>query len=622
MFNLMKKVVRRLFDSSGNQSPTRKVHFPRLQVEVLGERIMPATEIWVGAAANNLASSAANWNTNTVPVFGDDLVFDGARSNKNAVIDAAFVHTVGSITLKGGYGGTITIDQFMAAWNVDQSSGKILIPAQMELDAQHYKLSGGSVSGPGLLSISVGTTSTMDISGGSFDDEIEVALNTTTTTTISAATQWTDAIITNAGTLKWTGGDITVNAGELDNFGVLIISSDNTIEGSVPGNVFALKNYKMIQKTAGVGTTKIDVLYSDIQPNAGQVPSVWINTGEFNLCREGEHRVAMNVGVNATIEFTDNQTFYSGSSFLGAGIVQISASVTIPFNNTLASSADLKMTSGTLEGFGTFTNSGLFEWSGGGIKDLQLFQNSGAMNILGGGPKTLVDTLLTNQQLVVWTGAGSIILDGAQIVNQGTFEVQNDASIDSVGVGVAFANLGTFRKTAGFGDTTVNTPFTNTGTFLLNGFAIDFAGGFLQNADNAVSRLGGGTVSVTGSFNINAGLLSGTGVIDGDLRLNANLDFGTTVGTLSVSGNYQQTATGKVKVKIAGNGAGNCDVLDVAGTTTLAGSVSVQLVNGYMPIPGTQSSRFLKSGGNRNGTLTAPLGMTVVADLTGLTLTF
>ena len=72
---------------------------------------------WVGAGADNNWSTAANWDTGTVPINTSIITFDGtahgvpgAIPNKDSTIDAAFQGTVASLTVNG-YSGTITLER-------------------------------------------------------------------------------------------------------------------------------------------------------------------------------------------------------------------------------------------------------------------------------------------------------------------------------------------------------------------------------------------------------------------------------------------------------------------------------------------------------------------------------
>src|SRR4051812_43246858 len=62
-----------------------KMHFP-VRIELLENRISPATLIWDGSFSDKW-SDAANWSTNHVPADGDTLVFPDAAAQKTNTND-------------------------------------------------------------------------------------------------------------------------------------------------------------------------------------------------------------------------------------------------------------------------------------------------------------------------------------------------------------------------------------------------------------------------------------------------------------------------------------------------------------------------------------------------------
>jgi hypothetical protein len=64
------------------------------------------TKTWTGAGANELWNTAANWSGGTIPVTGDDIVFDGVAANgkKNCTLNVGF--TALSVTFTAGYSNT------------------------------------------------------------------------------------------------------------------------------------------------------------------------------------------------------------------------------------------------------------------------------------------------------------------------------------------------------------------------------------------------------------------------------------------------------------------------------------------------------------------------------------
>jgi autotransporter-associated beta strand protein len=65
--------VSRLFNRQGQ--PLQQQRRPRLRLEFLEERVIPATNVWTGAGGTGLWGTAANWSLARAPISGDDLVF-------------------------------------------------------------------------------------------------------------------------------------------------------------------------------------------------------------------------------------------------------------------------------------------------------------------------------------------------------------------------------------------------------------------------------------------------------------------------------------------------------------------------------------------------------------------
>lgn len=83
-----------------------------------------------------------------------------------------------------------------------------------------------------------------------------------------------------------------------------------------------------------------------------------------------------------------------------------------------------------------------------------------------------------------------------------------------------------------------------------------------------------GQVSGMGSVSLNA-ILSGTGFVAQNLFIEGTIIPGseTTIGTLTVGGNYSQPAGSTYRVQI--NGAGQSSLIDISGTATLSGGAVV-----------------------------------------------
>ena len=109
-----------------------------------------------------------------------------------------------------------------------------------------------------------------------------------------------------------------------------------------------------------------------------------------------------------------------------------------------------------------------------------------------------------------------------------------------------------------------------------------------------------GRLAVFGMVNgkvMNGGLLSGSGTVEGSVINAGHINPGDDVTTaiLTITGDYTQTATGVLNIRIGGNDAGfGYDQLFIAGRATLDGTLNVSLVNPFVPMSGStfQIMRF------------------------------
>ncbi len=158
--------------------------------------------------------------------------------------------------------------------------------------------------------------------------------------------------------------------------------------------------------------------------------------------------------------------------------------------------------------------------------------------------------------------AGQMSLTG--VVNSGTVTVGNGGTLSAQD----FANGRTVTIAAGGN-------FSTTADF--NGAAdyIQWAGTTLVD----------GLLSAVNVF-INGGLLTGAGTIQANVTNAGTVAPGDTFGTLTIQGNYTQTAAGVLLVQMGG--ANQYGQLAVTGSAALAGTLEVALVDNYVPAIGTR----------------------------------
>ena len=128
------------------------------------------------------------------------------------------------------------------------------------------------------------------------------------------------------------------------------------------------------------------------------------------------------------------------------------------------------------------------------------------------------------------------------------------------------------------------------------GVALNAQGGLLiaDSGNNVVRQVTGANLDVNANFSsIPTVQVQSGGVLelDNGVTLTANV---TNTGTLGLGNGtpppmprsratYTQTDTGILDIKLGGTGAGQYDPLKVTGNVSLAGTLNVSLVNGFVP---------------------------------------
>jgi hypothetical protein len=89
---------------------------------------------------------------------------------------------------------------------------------------------------------------------------------------------------------------------------------------------------------------------------------------------------------------------------------------------------------------------------------------------------------------------------------------------------------------------------------------------------------------ITGPMTLNGGVLSGSGIIYGDLTNNSGyISPGHSPGAIGVMGSFTQGANGTLVIQDGGAQPDEFDQLQVVGNATLGGTLDLQLISGYKP---------------------------------------
>jgi hypothetical protein len=205
----------------------------------------------------------------------------------------------------------------------------------------------------------------------------------------------------------------------------------------------------------------------------------------------------------------------------------------------------------------------------------------------GGGSGTDSVNATLNNQGTIRIGQGTTLT--GSMTSSGTLQVQTgDLAVHLTGTSPTFINTGTLIVAGAQGLDVEGGDVTNAGIVTLGSSAtVQVSGGYTQT--DGLTNLRGGILTVGTQVDILRGTLEGPGTINGNLMNAARVEVGAlgTAGTLTVVGNYTQTSAGDLTVQVGGTQAGSgFDQLNVTGQATLAGTLTVNLIHGFVPKTG------------------------------------
>jgi hypothetical protein len=613
----------------------------RPTLERLTDRIAPATtRYWTGDGATANASDLLNWDNPVIlgaPQPGDSLVFDGAHgvnSGKSGNLDAAFITgmisqqfpSIPFLGLNNSYNGTVTVQANVSITQVDSSATSttvLEVAAGAQLTTHDFTLYAGSLNGSGSVLVTGTAASPGAVTFAQRPVTVDVSfLTTDANTTLTIGNNVNIAagvLVTLNGPTNWNGGDITLaNGSSIGNAGTFTVYGNNKMSGI---GSFNMTSGGFIKDT-GVGTTTITADFS----NGTGVTTVKTGTLSFNDAFTSSAPLFVNL--NAALTFAGSETLNTGTSFnsfqQSAGTLTFSGpTITLGNNAIVDATIPVVLTADpTMSGTGqaTFNSHTSLTWDSGTII-LWAVNCYGQLKLTGNLDKTLDTALLVNYGQATWDGTGNLLLESSGFTNYGTLDIQNDQRMRDTspqGQASSFQTLasqagtGLVKKSQGTGTTKFEMSVTSNGNLQLNGRTMEFVKGLQQGAAASVTDLGGGELIIDAgqTYNLNLGLLTGSGIIDGDLTVGGGtveLGPGGNPGTLVVIGNYTQSANGTLQIDIAG--ANSSGQLVVGGTASIQGGALT--VAGVVPPTGTVLD-FLDTGSTPQGSFVPiPAGYTI-----------
>lgn len=215
---------------------------------------------------------------------------------------------------------------------------------------------------------------------------------------------------------------------------------------------------------------------------------------------------------------------------------------------------------------------------------------------------TLDGQTLVNNAIANWNKRDLTLANAAEFINNGTFNANATTTMNG-GETVTFTNNGNFYKNTLATTTTMNVGFVNDGLVQVNAGSLVFPLG-MDNGENTTINLNGGTLDPGDNLTLESGdSLIGSGILSANLVNGGTVSPGASPGIITVDGDYTQQADGILEIQLGGTTAGTgYDQLVVTGTATMNGTLTVSLLDGFMPELGDTFFIIDHSGEGSSGT--------------------
>ncbi len=263
----------------------------------------------------------------------------------------------------------------------------------------------------------------------------------------------------------------------------------------------------------------------------------------------------------------------------GSSLLTIGGSLTTTYAGTIVGDGNLTLQGGKLTLTGANTYTGATTINGGtlALKGAGSISGTDLLDVEQGGTFD-ISAANSSQTIGLLAGTGQLVLGNNNLTTTGTLDATFGGTITSTG---------TLSQ-------------TGSGTQVLNGSSsfsqTNVSGGVLEIGD-----INNPAASLTSPVTVSGGgTLMGHGSITGDVTNNGGtVHPGGSIGTLSVNGNYTQSAASTLAIEVSPAAASK---LAVSGTAGLAGTLALTADSGIYTA-GTQYT-IVSAGGGVTGTFT------------------
>ena len=477
---------------------------------VAGYSVRAANVNWTNSNSGGW-NTGANWNPNGVPGASDTAII----TNAGVTVSLNAATTVGAIILGTNGAGTVTLSLAGQTLSLD---GPLTVNP-----------SGSFTVDSGIL---VGNTNAVlqgmiGWSAGTLGGILTLASGSTLNITAANNHDMPNCTVTNNGTVVWNNGPIRAGGGGgtlIINNGLWDAQSDQLFEDAFGGVGGVFDNYGTFRKSGGTSEFATATIFQGgvvFNQLAGVID---VQNGTNGL------EVAFQGGGNLTGGYITTNS--QGLTVLSIGSFNLNGTVT--GTNTWQDAGNL---------VGNNVINGALTWVAGtwDTAAVTIATNSTVIVAGGAGNMDMDATVVTNYGTLAWASGQIRGGNGSVVYNYGLWNAQSDQLFEDAfgGVGGAFNNYGTFRKSGGASEFATATIFQGGVVFNqlagvidvqngTNGLEVAFQGGGNFTGGYITTNSQGVTVLSIGSFNLNgtvtgtntwqdAGNLVGNNVINGAL---------------------------------------------------------------------------------------------------------
>ncbi len=533
---------------------------------------------WIDGSAD--WTTAADWDTGSVPGAGDDVVLGG--NSIFYTVSLTTVVTVNSITLSGLGGATLAVTTPPGG----NSPGTDTVTGDVSIGSQNRLNLFWNIGDPGKA-----TQGATMIVGGSLTNSglLEVDSIFSESQGPGGSTLSIAGTLTNSGSVaighRSMTLDSTVNAGGLSNTGAISLEGSIGHRSSPPQDHLAWLNIGAAAPAIwtgqfqSFGNTLLEFASGGITSIAG---GATIRLGGSNVRSSGDE-----ARVSIASDTVNNSALTGLSSIAGQlAVTELAVvSTTTDLNVTGATASLAVIDAGGMTIGGTLTNSAIVtvgnDFDGGNFGETTLtaagLSNTGKLTISGVLGATPFNSLgearvnITAAAPTIWTGKAQII-DNA-LLEFASGGITGIAAGASIFLGGAQSGTGTESRIAIASDTLSNSALTG-----LAGNAGDFelTGGAVVKTNAGVDFTNSGTLGVDGTFTFN-GLVASTNLTIGGMLTNTS-SGSAIIGDVSLTQPTVLTAAGLSnagKLSITGGSSNATAKFTVNGSTSNSGTVTI-----------------------------------------------